>query len=235
MHQWSLALVGKRSKPEAFPEIQIQSEFLHGCVSSLSSYSSVSLSPPPSFATPAVCKLGLNGCGDDALCLHALWVMSGSPCIAVNMESECCRVNEAITGRIWKKICVIQYHSRLCEYIRWHKTVGGCVIYLFFYDHVWWRRVQACKDMESVLTMRFLDVSAVLCCPLQAWEKHWRNRWAQLQQSDIIVCHSHSHSLLRLINSVSYILLNHIKAEYYFRCRFTFRASVCCKFYWPSS
>lgn len=38
----------------------------------------------------------------------------------------------------------------------------------FFHDHVWWRRVQACKDMGNVLTMHVLDVSAVLCCPLQA-------------------------------------------------------------------
>lgn len=229
MHQWSLALVGKRSKPEAFPEIQIQSEFLHGCVSSLSSYSSVSLSPPPSFATPAVCKLGLNGCGDDALCLHALWVMSGSPCIAVNMESECCRVNEAITGRIWKEICVIQYHSRLCEYIRWHKTVGGCVIYLFF---LWSCVVEACAGLQGYGECAH-DARPRCKCSVVLPSAGLRE--ALKGQMSSASTKWHHYRLLRLINSVSYILLNHIKAEYYFRCRFTFRASVCCKFYWPSS
>lgn len=97
-----------------------------------------SISPPPSFATPVMCELSLNGCGDDVASREALWVMSGFPCIAVNMESERCSTNPRSE---WDKLlsfnisvgCIgIHYHmapitsSRCCYLFTIVRVVGVC-------------------------------------------------------------------------------------------------------------
>lgn len=202
LNQRTIALISWSNKMEIFPEMQIKSEFLRGssiydaCPPPSLSHSSASLSPPPTFATPAMCKLCLNGCGGDALCLLALWVMSGSPCIAVNMEPECCRVSRAFSGRIWRwKILLSQYRSRFCDSIRWPKTIAlpwrlWYFIYLFiYYDHVRGGGGGVCRvtRMMGMCSRRALEAGAGLCCPLQAVESHWTSRGAQLRWSDIII------------------------------------------------
>lgn len=67
--------------------------------------------PPPPFVTPAMRKLSLNGCGDDAVCLHALWVMSGSPCSALNTESL--SAAEWTEGRFWDLTIIQSRYNRL--------------------------------------------------------------------------------------------------------------------------
>lgn len=162
---------------QIFPEIQIEKKFSEAaaCIvhsPPLSSSLHLSLSPTHflfPLPHPLRHKPDLNGCGDDAVCLRALWVMSGSPCIAVNMESEHCRVNQ---GRIWRLHSV---SSSIALGFSWtHQMTEGCFAFLeavslFFYDH---EHGGVCRvtRMLGMCSRHVLEDGVGLCCPLQAKE-----------------------------------------------------------------
>lgn len=104
------------------------------------------ISPPPSFATSVMCERSLNGCGDDVVCLQALWVMSESSCIAVNMESDCGQQPQA-----WDENSSYSISDR-CRHNIWHSLYHRGVIYCYLFTFVC---VGACMGLRlcwNVLT-----------------------------------------------------------------------------------
>ena len=151
-----------------FAERQITSDFLkgsslyHPCPPPSLSLSSASLSPPPSFTTPAMCEHRLNGCGDDELCLAALWVMSGSPCIAVNVEAEHW-VSETFSW--WMQ----RFKEKFISW--WPKTIFNFMEAVSCFCTVMCEEGEACAgeqkwwDCAHDMSLRLVQAGAALCRP----------------------------------------------------------------------
>lgn len=133
--------------------------------------------PPSSSGSPSPTPSTLAG--SPVLCASRVWVgvvmtrsasvhcgwMSGSPCIAVNVESECCRGNreDVVKTSFLQYVLWIQQLTSVTAR-SWRLCYSACLC-------VWlWRRLYKAEGWVNVLTTRPWSCAGS-CCPLL--DAHW--------------------------------------------------------------